>query len=140
MSESTAPRRGSIRLEVMQNVTGRNLNNGEDFSCAVMDLAVGGLSFRTESSLAVGDTLCLTLPALDDIPALTVECAVRWSRWIDGKSAHHVGCGFNFNYKIDEDRIARYVNMIHTNKLRGKNRLLSTPPCPDFRSDSCQSA
>jgi len=101
----------------MHEVTGKVLNDGREFNGAIMDIAVGGLSLRSDSSLTVGDTLRLMLPALGDIPALTVDCTIRWNKWLEDRSTYQVGCGFKFDYKIDEDRIARYVNQLHTNRV-----------------------
>lgn len=115
---SDSPKRGNIRLEVMQEVTGKIL--GDDsivFHGAVMDIAAGGLSLRSDSPLVVGEILRLTLPELGDIPAVTVDCEIRWNTWLDDQLVYQVGCIFKFAYKIDEERVARYVKQLQANRF-----------------------
>ncbi|MCL1819723.1 MAG: PilZ domain-containing protein [Oscillospiraceae bacterium] len=109
-------KRKNIRLEVFQEITGTVLETAEEVTCAVTDVAAGGLSLRLDHMLETGTVLRLTLPALEDISALTLECEVKWCRWIN--EAFNAGCAFNFKYQIDEDRVARYANRIHSNRLQ----------------------
>lgn len=110
-------------MEVMQEVSGKIV--GDDsviFQGAVMDIAAGGLSLRSGSPLVIGEILRLTLPELGDLPALTVDCEIRWNTWLDDQLVYQVGCIFKFAYKIDEERIAKYVKQLQSNKfIRGFN-------------------
>jgi c-di-GMP-binding flagellar brake protein YcgR len=121
MSKATSPKRSNIRLEVMQEVNCKTLSDNKEFSVAVMDIAVGGISLRSDTALTAGETLRLTLPPLGSVPALTVDCEIRWNKWLEERSAYQIGCVFKFGYKIDEDRIAQYVNLIHSNRIKKRS-------------------
>ncbi len=58
------------------------------------DLSVGGARIQSEESFPVGAIVCIHLELVRSREAISIDGAVRWSRWNEKASIHEFGVEF----------------------------------------------
>ncbi len=119
-----AQRRGDIRLEILQEMTGVTIVTDanvepQHFTGTAMDISAGGLCLRTNADLRPGDQFKITLPMMADTSITDVRCDICWKVRLpdDAPYKFSIGCTFSFPYRVDKDRLLLYINKMQRMRL-----------------------